>query len=248
MQHRNQWFQVRRMQAASVLVIVAATGLLSTFQVTADSVFAEEDSSKGFISSEVRFADTSQAGLSIVPASCPSTPDYAGECDVPPVNPGTPMCAMSASPYTINRGQSSTLYWKSNGVYNNYISGGAGQVVGLVEVNGSVSVTPTVDTTYVMSASYEAYDKNGSHTEYVYCDATITVINPPCTTPATLSADGKGYVLSPGQTEQKIMVGGAMWCISNASGNTYFIPANTDAETTSFLNSTPSLPGVTKHQ
>ncbi|MDB5238649.1 MAG: hypothetical protein JWM46_919 [Candidatus Kaiserbacteria bacterium] len=37
-----------------------------------------------FVSKEVTFADPSAHGLSIVPASCPSTPHYSGQCDRPP--------------------------------------------------------------------------------------------------------------------------------------------------------------------
>jgi len=40
---------------------------------------------KGFVSSEVRFSDASaRSGLSIVPASCPSYPHVAGECNCTP--------------------------------------------------------------------------------------------------------------------------------------------------------------------
>lgn len=237
---------LKQVQAVFIVLVVLLVGAFVSTHVTRD--MSDLQVGGGFISSEVNFADASQSGLSIVPASCPSSPNYAGECDVPPVDPGGQKCAMSASPYTVNLGQSATLYWKSNDLSNTYISGGTGQVVGAVPANGTAVVTPQAKTTYVMSGTYEFSDKNGTHTVYMYCDSTISVIAPPCTIPATLSADGKGYVLSPGQTERKIMVSGAMWCVSNQSGNTYFIPANTAAETLSFLNSTPSLPGVTKHQ
>jgi hypothetical protein len=41
-------------------------------------------------SPEVKFSDASASGLSIVPASCPSTPDFPGQCDAAPAP--TPTC------------------------------------------------------------------------------------------------------------------------------------------------------------
>jgi hypothetical protein len=38
-----------------------------------------------FVSPEVKFADTSPSGLQIMPASCPSEPHFAGECDSVPL-------------------------------------------------------------------------------------------------------------------------------------------------------------------
>lgn len=154
--------------------------LLAAFAVVLAVLLWIPFQAKGFVSSEVYFADASESGLSIVPASCPSSPNYAGECDVPPQNTRNPGCGMSANPYTVNSGQSATLTWRSISVSDNYISGGAGQVVGPVAANGSVTVTPTVDTTYVMSASYEFSDKDGTHTAYAYCDATVTVSSNTC--------------------------------------------------------------------
>ena len=46
-----------------------------------------------FVSTEVKFTDVSARGLAIVPASCPSSPHYAGECDPPPT------CRNGASNY-----------------------------------------------------------------------------------------------------------------------------------------------------
>lgn len=45
--------------------------------------------SKGFVSTEVRFADLSHKGLSIVPASCPSSPHFVGDCTQGSCPPGT---------------------------------------------------------------------------------------------------------------------------------------------------------------
>ncbi len=129
----------------------------------------------GVVSSEVHFADASESGLSIIPASCPSTPDYAGECDNPPTPEG---CAISASSFSINAGQSTTLVWRSNvsGGYGHYIGATVGQTPpGAVSANGSMSVSPTSNVTYVMSVAYQSSDKNGTYTGYHYCDATITV-------------------------------------------------------------------------
>lgn len=183
-------------------IVLFAASLAALFVLTWIPIQA-----KGFISSEVHFADSSASGLSIVPASCPSSPDYAGECDNPPITRSYYYeCALSASAYNINAGQSTTLNWASNWLTNNYISGGAGNVVGAVGPSGSVVVTPAMQPgwtsiTYVMSGMYEVSDKNGTHTEYAYCDATINVGHscpngldvsqyPSCTCPAGTQQSG----------------------------------------------------------
>ena len=58
------------------------------------------------------------------------------------------------------------------------------------------------------------------------------------------SGDNKGYVISPGASNNEINSNGDYFCVSNTSGNTYYIPANTKAEIDAFLNKAASLPGV----
>src|SRR3989344_3041438 len=70
---RAQLFRIHKEWVfAAVLVAVA---ILATLL----------NSRQPFASSEVQFTDSSASGLAIVPASCPSSPHYAGECDPSPV-------------------------------------------------------------------------------------------------------------------------------------------------------------------
>src|ERR1700722_6992817 len=65
------------------------TGFLVVF-IVALAFGAHAISASTSISPEVKFTDASASGLQIVPASCPSSPDYPGECDPPspPTNIG----------------------------------------------------------------------------------------------------------------------------------------------------------------
>ncbi len=60
---------------AALIVFVCVLGILS--------VLANYSGQQGFVSSEVKFTDASHSGLQIIPASCPSSPDYAGQCSLP---------------------------------------------------------------------------------------------------------------------------------------------------------------------
>jgi len=68
-------FHVQKEAAFALILIVLTFVLLA----------ALPDTRQPFASSEVQFTDSSASGLAIVPASCPSTPDYAGECDPSPL-------------------------------------------------------------------------------------------------------------------------------------------------------------------
>ncbi len=67
----------------------------------------------------------------------------------PPPPPPAPTITLSASPMTIDKGQSSTLTWRTSNASNVTISGG----VGAVEPSGSRAVSPSSSTTYTASAS-----------------------------------------------------------------------------------------------
>jgi hypothetical protein len=75
-------FLTPRWQWVSVLILVALSIVLAAVLVSANS---SSRNSPGFVSAEVHFTDASAHGLSIVPASCPSSPDYPGQCDTPPI-------------------------------------------------------------------------------------------------------------------------------------------------------------------
>jgi len=102
-----------------------------------------------FTSSEVKFADDSIGGLSIVPASCASDPHFAGECDPP----GT--CAVWFSSNPIVAGGASILYWWSAyGHYYVYINN-----VGYVPASGATWVAPGSSTDYsCVSVGYGGTD------------------------------------------------------------------------------------------
>lgn len=112
-----------------------------------------------FVSTEMQFSDGSSSGLSIVPASCPSSPHYAGECGVGGGGYGggsTPTisgnaCVIGFSPSTIMVGGSSLMAWNSDyRIFNipfslsGVISPGPGSVAG----SGITTVSPSVSTTY----------------------------------------------------------------------------------------------------
>ena len=154
-----------------------------------------------FSSVEVKFADASASGLSIVPASCPSDPHYAGGCDPnPPPPPLGGVCTLRASSYSITAGTSITLTWQATSWYvgggysSTYNGGSIAPTVGSVSgQSGSVYVAPTQTTTYVFTGSYTwshpLLPWSGQSVETVTCDATITVdgVPPP---PPGICPDG----------------------------------------------------------
>jgi hypothetical protein len=83
-----------------------------------------------------------------------------------PVDP-VPVCTLLAAPTTITRGQSATLTWTTQNADQVLIN----QDIGTVLVNGSRTVSPTVTTTYTLTA------KKG--TREVTCVTTVTVTEAP---------------------------------------------------------------------
>lgn len=145
------------------------------------------------ISPEVRFSDASEKGLSIVPASCPSDPHYAGEC-----SGGTPPssdCRLNASPYTITSGQPSTLswmisnkdFWGDSGAPHSIPPVSATIIPGIGSVpvpSGNTTVYPPSTTNYIMNATYP----DGTTAR---CSAIVTVqAGPPCVPVYTCSGNG----------------------------------------------------------
>ena len=71
---QTSFVQSSRVFNARVALVIAVLFLVAT-------AFVTYGASSGFMSSEVRFSDASlRSGLAIVPASCPSSPHYEGEC------------------------------------------------------------------------------------------------------------------------------------------------------------------------
>src|SRR3989338_6714215 len=76
--------------------------LVSLLVIGVAGTFAGE-TPKPFVSSEVKFADLSPSGLQIMPASCPSTAHWSGECSQPSY------CQLWVTPSTITASPSDTV-------------------------------------------------------------------------------------------------------------------------------------------
>ena len=85
----------------------------------------------------------------------------------PPAPAAAPTVTLSADPITIERGQSSTLTWKTTNATNVSIDQGIGDV----STSGSRSVSPSSSTTYTITAKGEGGTSNAT--------ARITVTSPP---------------------------------------------------------------------
>lgn len=133
------------------------------------------------VSPEVQFADMSKSNLSIVPASCPSDPHFAGECsgEIPPGGD----CSLNASSYSISPGQPVTLSWAISSKISESDGGGCFfrncniapvsatiiPRIGSVPVpNGSTTDYPPSTTNYIMTATYQDGDR-------ARCSAIVTV-------------------------------------------------------------------------
>lgn len=62
--------------------------------------------------------------------------------------------------------------------------------------------------------------------------------------PLATTPDGGGYVLPPYRVGAQIQIHGYNFCISNSSGNTYFIPTRTAGEFSTFVANMGGAPGV----
>ena len=96
-----------------------------------------------FVSPEVQFADASQSGLSIVPASCPSNPHYSGECSSTPPPPPPPSCTAG---YFC---QGNDLYYRTAQCTNSFIQACAWGCAGSScnpppPPTGTISVVPAL--------------------------------------------------------------------------------------------------------
>lgn len=84
----------------------------------------------------------------------------------PPPAPAAPTATLTASPETIDKGQSSTLTWQTSNATDASIDG-----IGAVQPSGTQSVSPTATTTYTLTAK----GAGGTQT----ATATVTVNAPP---------------------------------------------------------------------
>ena len=94
----------------------------------------------------------------------------------PPPPPAQPTASLSASPGTIDKGQSTTLTWQTTNATDVSIDQG----IGAVQPNGSRQVSPTESTTYTLTAKGDG----GSQT----ATARVTVNAPPPPPPVQQSS------------------------------------------------------------
>jgi len=90
----------------------------------------------------------------------------------PPPAPATPTATLTASPDTIDKGQSSTLTWQTSNATDISVDG-----IGAVQPNGTQQVSPAESTTYTLTAK----GAGGTQT----ATARVTVNAPPPTPPPT---------------------------------------------------------------
>lgn len=158
---------------STALILTAAIGLL---------FMLSPQNSPALSSAETRFVEKSANGMQIVPASCPSNPHSSGEC-TPPSQPSAG-CTMTASPSTINSGQSSVIGWSSDTDYADPYTRTISPTIGGVAWSGTWNVAPTQTTTYTLTATHSSSGSNYS------CNTTVTVIQPAQTCTPTYSCQG----------------------------------------------------------
>lgn len=189
---------------------ISAALLLSVLGASIVFAFASTLPSASFSSSELRFSELSEKGFQIVPASCPSSPDYpdSGSDCAPPVGGD---CELSSSDYSILEGESTTLYWKASreGLsVSNMISG-----IGSVGLEGSQSVSPTETTTYTLTST------RNSGGLFAVCNATITVAPDPSFCRGSASPSG----IESGQSST------LQWHPANYQGNSLTVTPSPDS-------------------
>jgi peptidoglycan-associated lipoprotein len=99
----------------------------------------------------------------------------------PPPPPAAPTASLTASPNTVEKGQSTTLSWQTTNATDVSIDG-----IGAVQSSGSQSVTPADSTTYTLTA------KGAGGTQQATARVTVTQPPPPPPPPA------------PGPTEEEL--------------------------------------------
>jgi len=99
----------------------------------------------------------------------------------PPPPPAAPTASLSASPDTVQKGQSVTLTWQTTNATDVSIEG-----IGAVQPNGSQQATPSDSTTYTLTAKGDGGTQQAT--------ARVTVTSPPPPSQAT----------APSPTEQEL--------------------------------------------
>jgi len=97
----------------------------------------------------------------------------------PPPPPPQPTASLTASPDTVDKGQSTTLTWQTTNTTDVSIDQG----VGTVQASGSKQVSPTDSTTYTLSA------KGDGGTQTATARVTVNAPAPPPPAPAQTMSD-----------------------------------------------------------
>lgn len=165
-------------QTATCSSTVTGTGSFST-AVT----WSVSPSSIGNVSSAGVFTP-SGTGTAAISATSTQDSTKAGQAtvNVAAVNP--PAVTLSASPSTINFGQSATLAWTSTNAASVTIDNGVGNASPVT--GGSTTVSPTASTTYTITAT------GATGTTPATAQATVTVIPSTTVTTTSVVADGNG--------------------------------------------------------
>ncbi len=131
------------------LFVLCAFALLAAVYVTSAPPLPRS-------SAETRFVEYGLSGLQIVPASCPSSPHYAGECTAPP-KPSSG-CVIVANPTTVAPGEAVNIAWSTVTNFRNPYTRTINPGIGGVPWQGSTTVYPAVNTTFTLSATQKAAD------------------------------------------------------------------------------------------
>src|SRR5215470_20357050 len=95
----------------------------------------------------------------------------------PPPPPAVPTASLSASPESVDKGQSATLTWQTSNATDVSIDN-----VGAVDPNGTKQVSPTESTTYTLTA------KGAGGTQTATARVTVNAPPPPPPPPTQTSA------------------------------------------------------------
>lgn len=171
--------------------------------------------SKGFMSTEVKFSDASHHGLSIVPASCPSYPHLVGDC--------TQAGCAAGQIYDYNLGGCYTPSCPAGMVYS----------------NGSCIVSGGCPTGYIMTANgciFAAcpvgYVQQGGNCVFSACPGGYTLQGSTC----VATSCPAGYTLQNGACVQVVNQNNCSPAYMCNLGNVYYVDASC---TTSLVQTCP---------